>query len=64
MFSFHIGSTNTKLMFVGEARSLHSSGVPERFFNRVGSNLIIKHYNRLERLDRDKHSRLLRTFIK
>jgi hypothetical protein len=42
-------------MFAGKARSLHWSGAPEK----VGSSLTCKHFTRLERLSRDKHSGLL-----
>jgi hypothetical protein len=48
------------LMFVGEARRLPYSGTPERRFTRVGSGLTRKHLCKLERLDWDKHSSLLR----
>ncbi len=48
------------LMFLGKARSLPYSGVFERGFICLGSNLISSHYSRLERLARDKHSSLLR----
>ncbi len=34
-----------------------------RCFTRVGSGLNQKHYTRLERLNRDKHSSLLRTLV-
>jgi hypothetical protein len=41
-------------MFVGEARSLPWSGLPERGFTWVGSSLTRKHLTRLEKLARDK----------
>jgi hypothetical protein len=39
------------------------SRAPERCFTRVGSGLTCKHYTRLERLARDKHSSLLQKFV-
>jgi hypothetical protein len=50
-------------MFVDEARSLPQSGTPERGFTLVGSGLTHKHWTRLEKLARDKHSIILRKSI-
>jgi hypothetical protein len=50
-------------MFVGKARGLSSSGVPERCLIWVGSGLTGKHYARLERVARDKNSSLLKQFV-
>jgi hypothetical protein len=50
------------VMFVGKARSLLYSEAPGRCFTRVGSGLTHKHYTRLEKLARDKRSRLLQKF--
>ncbi len=47
----------------GKARSLPSSGAPERSFIRVGSDFDFKLQTRLERPARDKHSNLLQTFV-
>jgi len=52
-------SFQANLMFVSKARS----GVPERCFTRVGSNLTHKHYTKLEKSARDKHSSLSQTFV-
>jgi hypothetical protein len=47
-------------MFAGKARSLPTSGAPERyFFTQVSSGLIPKHQTRLERHARNKRSSLL-----
>ncbi len=46
----------SRLLFVGKARSLSLSGASERSFASVGSRLTCKHYTILERLARDKHS--------
>ncbi len=54
---------NPRLLFMGKARSLPQSGVPERFFNTVGSCFTIKHKTRLERLARDKDSSLLQKYV-
>ncbi len=51
------------LMFVGKARSLPESGVLFGCSTQVGYSLTHKHQSRLERLARDKHSSLLRTFV-
>jgi hypothetical protein len=51
------------IMFVGEAKSLHKSGAPERCFTRLGFGLIQKHLTRLERPARSKHSSLLGPFV-
>jgi hypothetical protein len=37
--------------------------VPDRCFTRVGSSLALKYKTRLERLDKDKHSCLLRKSV-
>ncbi len=50
-------------MFTGKARSPPLSGVPERCITWVGSGLTCKHYTRLERLARHKHSSLLRKLV-
>ncbi len=50
-------------MFVGEARSLPWREAPERSFTQVGSGLTRKHYTRLERLAKDKHSSLLQKSV-
>jgi len=50
-------------MFVGEANGPTLSGASESCFTRVGSGIIHRHYTRLERLARDKHSSLLWTLI-
>jgi hypothetical protein len=51
-------------MFVSKARNLVlQCGAPEMRFTRVGSGLTCKHDTKLERLARDKQSRLLRKFI-
>ncbi len=47
-----------------QARSLTQSGTPERCFTWVGSSLTHKHQTMLEKLARDKHSSLLRKFVK
>jgi len=47
----------------GQYVSNKMSRAPERFFNRVSSYFINKHWTKLERLARDKHSSLLRTFV-
>ncbi len=49
------------MMLVFKARNLPYIGAPERCFPWGGSGLTCKHYNRLERFSRDKHSSLLRT---
>jgi hypothetical protein len=51
------------LMFAHKVRSLPESGVLKRCFTRVGSSLTHKHYIRLEKPIRDKHSSLLRTLL-
>ncbi len=51
------------LMFIVNSRGLSYSGAPERCFTWVGSGLTCKHVTRLERLARDKHSRLLRKYV-
>ncbi len=51
------------LIFVGKAKSLPWSRAPTRCFNHVGSGLALKYQTKLERNSRDKHSRLLRTFV-
>ncbi len=51
------------LMLAGEARGLPKSGALERCFTRLGSGLTRKHFTRLERLVRDKHSSFFGTFI-
>ncbi len=43
---------------------LPQSGAPERCFTQVVSILTHKHQTKLERSARDKHSSLLRTFVK
>jgi hypothetical protein len=48
---------------VGKARSLPKSGASERFLNRVGPCFTYKHYTRLEKLARDKHTSLLQKFV-
>jgi hypothetical protein len=52
-----------RVMPANVARSLHSSGGPERCFTQVGSGLTSKHWTRQERLARDKHSSLLRKSV-
>jgi len=49
--------------FVCKAKSLPESGAPERCFTWTGSSLTRKHYTKLERIFRNKHSSLLRTFV-
>ncbi len=49
--------------FEGEARSLPKSGAPESCFIRVGSGLTRKHYTRMERPVRGKHSGLFQTLL-
>jgi hypothetical protein len=49
-------------MFESEARSLPLSGGPERCFTLESTGLSNKHYTRLDRLARDRHSSLLQTF--
>ncbi len=51
------------LMFPGKTRDLPQSRATERCFTWVGSGLTQKHYTRLERLARDKHSSLLRKSV-
>ncbi len=51
------------LMFVSKARSPPLSGAPERCFTRLPSGFTQKDQIWLERLARDKHSSLLRTFV-
>ncbi len=51
------------LMFVGKARGLPKSGSPQRCFNLVGPGLASKHWTRLERLAKDKHSSVLRRSV-
>jgi len=51
------------LMFVGKATGPHLSGAPERCFTWVGSGLTRKHYTRLERLVREKHSSFLQKSV-
>ncbi len=51
------------LMFVGEVMSLPYSEASERFI-WVGSSLTRKYYRRLEKLAKDKRSRLIRNFVK
>jgi hypothetical protein len=51
------------LIFVGKARRVPYSGVPERCLTWVGLSLTCKYYIRLERSARDKHTSLLRSFI-
>ncbi len=53
----------TSVMFAGKARRLSQSVSPERVFTRVGSGLTNTYFIRLEKLDRDKHSRLLWTLV-
>ncbi len=54
---------NDSLMLVGKARNLPLSWTPERCFTQIGSDLILKHLTRLERLVRGKHSSLFWTFL-
>ncbi len=58
----HGRPSQPSLLFVGKTRSLHYSGAPERFFNRVGSGFTNRQ-TRLERFAMDKLSGLLRTFL-
>ncbi len=51
------------LMFVDKARSHPLRGSPEICFTQVGSGLTHKHYTSLEKLAKDKDSRLLQTFV-
>jgi hypothetical protein len=51
------------LMFVGKDRSLPYCGASERCFIHLGSGLTSKHWARLERLARDKHSSLLQKTV-
>jgi hypothetical protein len=54
-----VKSFQPSLLFVGKARNLSLSRAYEGFFNRVGSCFYNKHYTRLERITRYKHSSLL-----
>jgi hypothetical protein len=50
-------------MFASKAKSSTKRGETERGSTWVGSGLAHKHYSRLERLARDKHSSLLRKSV-
>jgi hypothetical protein len=64
-FSFAPGKPfQPSVMFVGEGKSLSLSGAPESYFNPIGFSLTCKHCTRLERFARDKHSSLLRKYVK
>ncbi len=61
-------SYRVSLMFVGKARSLPSSGVPERSFSGAPLEQALDYLQtleqgRLQRPTRDKHFSLLQTFI-
>jgi hypothetical protein len=57
-------SNRLSLIFVGKARSISKSGAPESFLIQVGSGVTNKHYAKLERLAKDKHSSLLTMYLK
>jgi hypothetical protein len=50
-------------MFADKARSIPKSGTPEKCSNVKGCGLTRKHYTRLVKLDKDKHSILLRILV-
>jgi hypothetical protein len=50
-------------MFFGKARIIPEGGAPERCFSLIVSVLTRKHYTRLERLARDKHSSFFEPFV-
>jgi hypothetical protein len=50
-------------MFADKARSLPKSGAPERFSAEIGSGPTQNFYTRLQKLAKDKHSSLFRTFV-
>ncbi len=50
-------------IFVAKFMSLPDNGAPKRYFTWVGSELTQKHWTRLERLARHKHSSLLPIFV-
>jgi hypothetical protein len=59
---FVLGKTfqpSPSIMFTVQYRNIPERGAPERGFPWVGYILTCKHWTRLERLARDKHSSLL-----
>jgi hypothetical protein len=57
------GLSNLVQTFVSNARSLPSTGSPEKCFTRAGCSLTQKHFIRLERSTRNKYSSFSRTFV-
>ncbi len=51
------------LMFVGKAKSLPKKGAPFRCSIWLGSGITHNHYNRLEKVVRDKYSSLLQNSV-
>jgi hypothetical protein len=51
------------VILAGKARIQPKMGAPERCFTWVGSGLTHRHYTRLERVVREKHTSLLRKIV-